>query len=150
MDEKTFPGDLPPYDQLNVNQKDFLTEHYKRCQAFWIHWTSTIWSIPTVISTINIGAYIAIFGLENSISSPYKAVILLLLVFLNIALTIGVYRHSYMQHKFGDQMIAIEKYYKIPIITLNKFSGSCVYVILMCLVTIISISFLLCHFICGV
>ena len=149
MDNKIFLGDLKPYNELDDAQRNFLIEHYKRCQAFWMHWTTTIWSVPSVAATINIGAYTLLYGPAKDIDTPYKAVILIVLVLLNIGLTIGACKHSYMQHQFGNRIVDIEKYFNIQKVKLQNFSGSYVYVAVMAIITIINIGLLMCNFICG-
>ncbi len=149
MGAERFPGNLKPFNELEDSRREFLIEHYKRCEAFWRHWTTTIWSIPSVAAAINVGAYTLLFGPGKDIIMSLQAVILSILILLNVAVTIGVYRHRYMQKEFGDRILAIEKYFEIPTIKLRGFSGSLVYFIVMVVISLISFSLFMCKIIYG-
>jgi len=84
-----FPGNLEPFNELETQQREFLIEHYKRCEAFWRHWTPTIWSIPSVAAAINITSYSFVFDSSKNLDYSIKIIALFILLLLNIALTIG-------------------------------------------------------------
>ena len=152
MSNKKFPGDLKRIDELESNQKDFLIEHYKRTEAFWRHWTPTLWSIPSIAAAINIGAYSLIFDSSKNLEAPIKVIVLIILVSLNFALTIGAWKHRYMQKEFGDRLQDIKKYALIPPVELTtiqkKISASRIYVIVMLIILIISVFLLICSTVC--
>lgn len=145
MSNKKFADDLKPFDELKSDQKEFLIEHYKRCEAFWRHWTPTLWSLPSIAAAINVGTYSLIFDSSKNLGSITKVIVLFILAFLNFTLMIGVWKHVYLQKVFGDRILAIEEYTSIPTI---KFAGlqkiisaSQVYVI--CMLIIFTISLIL-------
>jgi hypothetical protein len=145
MPNGDFPGNLPPFKQLNASQKQFLFEHYRRCEAFWRHWTHTIWSIPSVSAAINIGAYAFLFGSQKPITTNLQILALFILVLLNGILTVGLYRHRHMQQQFGKRILAIEKYAGIPIIKLSEtVKGSLIYLIAMIIISLISFGLFFC------
>ena len=156
MSKKKFPGDLKPFDELESNQKEFLIEHYKRCEAFWRHWTPTLWSLPSIAAAINVGAYSLIFDSSKNLETITKVIVLFILASLNLSLMIGVWKHRYLQKVFGDRILAIEEYASIPTIEFTELqkiiSGSLVYVI--CMLVIFTISLILffcflCDLICA-
>lgn len=119
--------------QLDETKKKCLFDYYNRCKEFWIHWTPTIWSLPSVAAAINIGAYSFLFDTTKNVQNDIKLYALIILSLLNLALTIGVWKHRYMQKVFGDKLIEIEKYFSLKTIefsTTQKFiSGSLFYCI---------------------
>lgn len=128
---------------LEPEERQFLFEHYKRCEQFWRHWTTTIWSIPSVASAINIAAYMLVFTKNLEVSGKIIASGVLLL--LNLALTLGLWKHQNMQKRFGDQIISIEEYASVPVIDLGRvqkyWSGSWAYVLAMIFITVTSLFF---------
>ena len=153
MSSKDFLKDFKPLNELSAVQKEFLIEHYRRCEAFWRHWTATIWSLPSVASAINIGVYTLLFSVGKDIKDSLQVLILIVLVLLNTALTIGIWKHRYMQQEFGKRILDIEEYSGIQIIEFStiqrKISGSLAYVIVMLLISLISFGLLFCEIICG-
>jgi hypothetical protein len=124
------------FGKLKDHEKEFLLEHYRRLQKFWMHWTTTIWSIPSVASGINIGFYAYFFVKSGEGLTHINSLMLLILVALNFALTIGALKHIYMQHRFGQRIKAIEEFAGIRFIKFEGlqdrfFSGSFWYVILL-------------------
>ena len=87
---KEFSVDSKQFNELKADQREFLIEHYRRCEAFWRHWTPTIWSIPSVAAAINIGAYSFVFDSSKNLSCSVKIIALCILVLLNSFLTVGV------------------------------------------------------------
>lgn len=143
MSYKKFPDDLKPFDELNSNQKEFLIEHYKRCGAFWMHWTSTIWSLPSIAAAINVGTYSLIFDTGRELETIIKVTILFILVVLNFALMIGVWKHKYLQKVFGERILDLERYASIPTIEFtklqNKISAGLFYLIAILIIFISSL-----------
>jgi hypothetical protein len=132
QDNKPSLGTLPKPAELDSKQWALLLEHYKRCEAFWRHWTASIWSVPSVAAAVNIGVYSVIFDSTKHYSHPAKLFCFLLLLFLNAALTVGLWRHKYLQDCFGKRILAIEEYLSIPIVDINqKVRASLVYCMLM-------------------
>jgi hypothetical protein len=151
MPNGDFPGNLPPFNQLSVTQRQFLIEHYRRCEAFWRHWTHTIWSIPSVSAAINIGAYALLFGSQRPIAVKSQILVLFILFLLNGILTVGLYRHRHMQQQFGKRILAIEEYAGIPIIRLSEtVKGSLIYLIAMIIISLISFGLLFCKIFCCI
>ena len=148
MSKKKFPDDLKPFDELESNQKEFLIEHYKRCEAFWRHWTPTLWSLPSIAAVINVGAYSLIFDSSKNLETTAKVIVLFILASLNLTLMIGVWKHGYLQKVFGDRILAIEKYASIPTIEFTglqkMISAHRVYFICMLIIFIISLILLFC------
>ncbi len=138
------------FTKLEDSQRAALFEHYRRCGEFWRHWTTTIWSIPSVASGINIGAYVAVF--TTHIPKEGKILAFGILSLLNLILTLGLWKHQSLQKKFGDRIMAIEEYASIalidpPIEGKPSWSGSTAYVIAMVFITVTSFSFYIAHFI---
>jgi len=140
MCEKILSG-LKPLNQLSPYEKEFLIEHYRRCEAFWRHWTPTLWSLPSVAAAINIGAYSLIFGKE--IESFIKVIALGILVVLNCALTVGVWKNRYLQKEFGKRLVALENYASLPTIEFSSLqksiSASLLYGVVMLVIFIVSL-----------
>ncbi len=133
-------------------EKEALFEHYKRTEAFWRHWTSTIWSMPTVASVLNIGAYTLILSVEVGLEDYQKILVLFLLLILNISLSVGLSKHIYLQKRFGKRLLSIEKAWKIKVIKtrtncIGRFPGSYLYIVAMILICIINIGMLV-YFFC--
>lgn len=153
MDSIEFPGDLKTFNELKTKQKEFLIEHYRRCEAFWRHWTVTIWSLPSVAAAINIGAYTLLFGPGKDIIPSLQAIILGILVLLNVALTVGIWKHRCYQQAYGNQIDTLESYFGIKSVKLSglagKISASLLYVIAMIVISIISLGLLVYKAVCG-
>ena len=153
MRSKDFLKDYKPLNQLSAVQKEFLIEHYRKCEAFWRHWTVTIWSLPSVAAAINIGAYTLLFSHSKDIISSLQAVILGILVLLNVALTVGIWKHRCYQRAYTNQLDILECYFGIKSVKLSglagKLSASLLYVIVMIAISLISFGFLFCEIICG-
>jgi hypothetical protein len=131
-------------EKIGNVDREYVVEHYRRCEAFWRHWTPTIWSLPSVAAAINVGAYTLIFGVtKGSIDPRVRLGAIVILCFLNLALTIGVSRHRHMQMKFGDRIRLIEEgHFGIPWIKFDPiheaFSGSGFYVLAMLAISAVS------------
>ena len=147
MPDSNFPGNLKPLGELESNQKELLIEHYRRCGAFWRHWTTTIWSIPSIVAVINVAAYSLIFDTSRSLDTHIKTIVLGVLVFLNLTVTLGVWKHRYLQRVFGERILDLEKYASIPTIEFGgvqrKISASKFYVMLMVGISIVSLVLLI-------
>lgn len=131
------------YPEIKKAKKELLIEHFKRCDEMWRHFTPTIWSIPSVAAAINIGAYSLLFDKSKIISPLPRILILVILFCINLVLTVGSWKHRYMQRRFGDRLMDIEEKAGISVIEFKKMiSGSLFYVILMVILTIISGVFL--------
>ena len=139
-------------DKIDFNNnkvdKDLLIEHYKRIEAFWRHWTPTIWSIPTVASTINFGAYSLVFNNSFKIEDNVGILVFLILLFLNLALTMGILKHRDMQKKFGNRLIEIERVFSIEPInlktnTIGRINSSVYYSIVMIIIFIANLGVLI-------
>ncbi len=132
-----------PFKELEDKERQPFFKHYDRCEKFWRHWTTTIWSIPSVASAINIGAYTLIF--TSDMTDKEKIILAGILSLLNLALTLGLWKHQNMQKKFGQQIIDAEDYASIPVIDYGNFikhwSGSWAYVLAMIFITLISLVF---------
>ena len=144
--EKGYPVCLPEASELNDYQKKFLIEHYRKCNALWRHWTPTIWSIPSVAAAINAGAYAVIFDSSRDLEPSVRIAVLGLLLFLNLALTLGIWKHRYMQKVYGERILVMdEKYALVERIPFSKpqaaISGSFFY--FMAMVAISSINLML-------
>jgi hypothetical protein len=130
---------LGKYADLPESTREALWEHYRRCDQFWRHWTPTIWSMPSVASAINVGAYAFIQE-----KGAYRLAVLGVVSLLNLTVAFGLWKHRYMQRTFGARMLDIERYAGIPIIEFSRvhrrISGSWVYVLTMLLLTALSIS----------
>lgn len=134
------------FTQLTRLQRETLLEHYHRCSQFWMHWTTTIWSLPTVASAINIGVYSLVFG--TAVSAGGRIIALGVLALLNLILTLGLWKHQNMQKKFGDRIKGIEKYASIKVLKLGQqWSGSTAYLLAMIFLTLTSAVFYVVHLI---
>ena len=150
MNNDEFPGDLKPFNEITPARREFLIEHYRRCEAFWRHWTPTIWSIPSVATAINVGAYTLLFGPGKEAPLQIQILVLLILLLLNSALTVGVYRHRHMQQQFGKRILAIERYFEFPIVKLSQtIRGSLIYFFVMVVISLISLGLLIYKAVCG-
>ncbi len=139
-------------DKIEFNNKevdkDLLIEHYKRTEAFWRHWTPTIWSIPTVTSAINFGAYSLVFNKSFQLEDNIEILVFSILLFLNLALTIGLFKHRDLQKKFGKRLMEIEKVFLIESInlktnTIGRINSSIYYCIAMILIFIANLGVLI-------
>jgi len=122
--------------------RDFLIEHYKRAESFVRHWTPTIWSVPSVAFVINLGTYSTIFDIGKSFECLSLVTILVILILLNIALTVGVHKHNQGQKAFGNRLMEIErKVMNIEPIKIPRGPGSAAnfYVFAMIFMTCISL-----------
>lgn len=107
--------------KIDADKLDNLTiEHYKRCKDFCLSYNSTIWSMPSVATTINVGTYYAMFDNNKNIEPLIVIVTLLILTLLNFALLHGVKRHLHFQRQFGKRIMQIESDNGIPTIDLDS------------------------------
>ena len=141
-----FPGSLPSVDELNENQKQFLLEHYKRCEASWRSLTTIIWSAPSIAAAINFAVYSLVNLFRHQFDDEIRAIFLGLLFVLNVVLTIGVWKYTDIQVQFGRRLLAIERYWGIPVVrfkTEGLFRARRFYLLLMVGMVVVSFALFL-------
>jgi len=120
------------FTALSGDQREILLAHYKRCDEMWRHWTPTIWSVPSVAAAINVGAYAFLFDDTKHILTGARILSLAILVVLNLALTVGVWKHRGLQKTFGGRLVAIERFAGISVVEFEplqkQLSASALYV----------------------
>ncbi len=104
----------PTNAAVTTGAPNMAVEQYRRYGAFWMHWTPTIWSIPSLAVLVNFGAYY--YLLLKDVPAPkdpvrdwVRVVAAVVLIMLNLAITLGLFKHRNMQRAFGDRLLEIEK-----------------------------------------
>jgi hypothetical protein len=133
----------PEFSKLSSEQRDFLLRHYERCAADWRHWTPGIWSVPSLEAAINVGAYSLIYNNAIQLPNQIRVLALVVLVLLNFAVFVGLWKHRATQAAAGDRMREIEEFSGITPVLLKgrrgKIRASLFYQIVTLAVLIISI-----------
>jgi len=141
-----FPGGLPSVDALNENQKQFLLEHYKRCEASWRSLTTIIWSAPPIAAAINFSVYSLVNLFRHQFDNEIRAIFLGLLFVLNVVLTMGVWKFTDIQDQFGRRLLAIERWCGIPVVrfkTEGLFRARHFYLLVMVGISVVSLALFL-------
>lgn len=130
-------------------KKEIILEHYKRCKEYCLSYNNTIWSMPSIAIAINVGTYYAMFDDNKAIQNEIVLISLIILIILNISLTLGIFKHYHFQQNFGKRILEIEKCNNIPYLDFNekglyKLRTGKFYIVSMLLITIISITVLIC------
>jgi hypothetical protein len=133
------------FQKVDEDKVDSLIlEHYKRCKDFCLSYNTTIWSMPSVATAINVGTYYALFDMNKKLESYIVLLTLFILTLLNIALTIGITRHLHFQRQFGKRIMEIERQNGLPLVELDngnrvtKIKAGGIYIFAMVIISLVS------------